>query len=236
MKKLTFLLLAATAVSVNAQNIISWKFNNGAAIPSNGTAFAGVANAAYWNSSQTEGVANLMANDGNSSGVALSFADAFGAWGIGGVGTPDGDGFYNKAIFSGYGNGGLDTLSLSGISFSHYNIIVYFSSDTDGRTGTVTDGTITYDYSTMTRNQLDHDANATFTQTTDTTGANPSADYAVFSDLTGASQTLSTIHTGVAGLGISGMQIVATPEPGTMALAALGGASLLCWRRRSTKA
>jgi hypothetical protein len=140
---------------------------------------------------------------------------------------------YNNAIFAGYGNGGQDTLGLSGISFSQYNIIVYFSSDTDGRTGTVSDGATTYDFTTMTRNMVNNDANAIFTQTTDTIGANPSADYAVFSDLTGASQTLTTINTGAAGLGISGMQIVEVPEPGTMALAALGGASLLSWRRRS---
>ncbi len=226
------LLVAGAAVTANAQSIISWKFNNGFAIPSTSTAFAGVDNAAYWNSSQTAGVANLLANNGSSSGVALTFADAYGAWGIG-SGALDADGLYNKAIFDGYGNAGTDTLGLSGISFSHYNIIVYFSSDTDGRTGTVSDGATTYDFSTMTRNMLDNDANAVFTYTTDTTGANPRADYAVFSNLTGASQTLTTISTGVAGLGISGIQIVPVPEPGTMTLAALGGASLLFWRRRS---
>jgi len=233
MKKPIVMLLAAAAVTVHAQGIMSWKFNNGAAIPENGTSFAGVDNAAYWNSSQTEGVANLLANDGSSSGVSLTFADAYGAWGIGGASAPDGNGLYNNAIFAGYGNGGQDTLGLSGISFSQYNIIVYFSSDTDGRTGTVSDGATTYDFTTMTRNMVNNDANAIFTQTTDTIGANPSADYAVFSDLTGASQTLTTINTGAAGLGISGMQIVEVPEPGTMALAALGGASLLSWRRRS---
>lgn len=227
------LLIAGAAVTANAQSIISWKFNNGFAIPSNGTSFAGVDNAAYWNSSQTEGVANLLANDGNSSGVSLTFADAYGAWGIG-SGALDADGLYNKAIFAGYGNGGQDTLGLSGISYSQYNIIVYFSADTDGRTGAVSDGATTYSFSTMTRNMLDNNANATFTQTTDTGAGNPSADYAVFSNLTGASQTLTTINTGTSnGLGISGIQIVPVPEPGTMALAVLGGVSLLFWRRRS---
>ena len=228
------LLLAGAAVTANAQSIISWKFNNGAAIPQNGTAFAGVDNAAYWNSSQGA-VGNLLANDGNSSGVSMTLTGQVGAWGIGGAPAPDPNGLYNDAIFAGYANtvtATPNTLSLTGISDSQYNVIVYFSSDTDGRAGTISDGATTYDFSTMTRSMLNSGANATFTQTTDTTSANPSADYAVFSDLTGASQTL-TLTAGVNGMGISGFQIVAVPEPGTMALAALGGASLLFWRRRS---
>jgi hypothetical protein len=211
MKKTTLLMFAAAAVTVHAQSIISWEYDNGNRIPVNGSSFAGVASAAYWNYSQGSGVANLLASDGSSSGVSLGFSSAYGTWGIGGVSGPDADGTYNKSIFDGYGNGGLDTLSLSGISFSQYDVIVYFSSDTDGRTGTVSDGAATYDFSTIMRNQLNNNPNVTFIQTTDTTGANPGANYAVFTDLTGASQTLTTIHTAAAGLGIAGMQIVAAP-------------------------
>lgn len=230
MKKTIVLMFAAAAVTVHAQSIISWEYDNGNLIPVNGTSFAGVANAAFWNNSREAGVANLLANDGSLSGVALGIADQFGAWGIGGVGAPDGDGTYNKAIFDGYANTATsDTLSLSGISFSQYNIIVYFSSDVDGRTGTVSDGTTTYDFSTMGL-AATSGANAIFTQPLSTGGSNPSADYVVFSGLTGAAQTLTL---NVPGGGIAGMQITAVPEPGTMALAALGGASLLFWRRRS---
>lgn len=222
-------MLAAAAVTVHAQNIISWEYDNGNLIPSNGSSFAGVANAAFWNYSREAGVANLLANDGSLSGVSLGFADQYGAWGIGGVSGPDGDGTYNKSIFDGYGNTATsDTLSLSGISFSLYNVIVYFSSDTDGRTGTISDGATTYSFSTIMRNQVDNDPNVTFIQTTDTGSGNPGANYAVFSDLTGASQTL-TLNVG--GGGIAGMEIVAAPEPATMTLAALGGVSLLFWRR-----
>ena len=56
-----------------------------------------------------------------------------GAWGIGGVGAPDADGLYNKAILAGYANtvdGGREHFGLTGISYSQYNVIVYFSSDT----------------------------------------------------------------------------------------------------------
>jgi hypothetical protein len=230
MKKTTLLILAAAAVTVHAQNIVSWEYNNGNMIPSNGVSFAGVALAPYWNNSREEGVANLVANDGSLSGISLTFADAFGAWGIGGVSGPDANGTYNKSIFDGYGNtASTDTLGLSGISLSLYNVIVYFSSDTDGRTGTISDGTTTYDFSTIMRNQVDNNPNVTFIQTTDTTGANPGANYAVFTDLSGSSQTF-TLAT-AAGMGIAGMQITPVPEPGTLALAGLGGLGLLIRRR-----
>ena len=227
------LVVAATA-GVQAQNIISWEYDNGNLIPSDGISFAGVANAAYWNYSREAGVANLLANDGSSSGVTLGIADQYGAWGIGGVGGPDADGTYNKSIFDGYANTATtDTLSLSGISFLQYNVIVYLSSDQDGRTGTISDGLTTYDFSTIMRNQVDSNPNVTFIQTTDTTGANPGANYVVFSGLSGSSQTFTMT---VPGGGIAGMQITPVPEPGTLALATLGGMSLLIWRRRSTNA
>jgi hypothetical protein len=225
---------AIAGVSVQAQNFISWQYANGNIIPSDGSSFAGILLAPYWNNSQEAGVPNLLASDGSSSGVSLGFTDQYGAWGIAGVSGADTDGYYNKSIFDGYGNTATsDTLSLSGISFSQYNVIVYFSSDTDGRTGTVTDGTTTYSFSTIMRNQVDNDPNVTFIQTTDTGSGNPDANYAMFSDLSGAAQTF-TLNIG--GGGIAGMQIVAVPEPGSLALAVVGGLGLLIWRRRMARA
>jgi hypothetical protein len=234
MKQTILLMFAAAAVTVHAQNIISWEYDNGNLIPPNGSSFAGVVPAPYWNHSQEAGVANLLASDGSLSGVTLGFADQYGAWGIGGVGGPDADGTYNKSIFDGYGNtASTDTLSLSGMSSSLYNVIVYFSSDQDGRTGTISDGATTYSFSTIMRNQVDNNPNVTFIQTTDTGSGNPGANYAVFSGLSGSSQTF-TLATS-AGMGIAGMQIVAAPEPGTLALAGIGGLGLLVWRRRLVK-
>ena len=105
MKKLIMLaLVVAATAGVQAQNIISWEYDNGNLVPSDGISFAGVANAAYWNYSQEGGVWDLLANDGSSSGVTLGIADQYGAWGIGYAAAPDANGLYNKAIFDGYAN------------------------------------------------------------------------------------------------------------------------------------
>ncbi|HKW28097.1 MAG TPA: PEP-CTERM sorting domain-containing protein [Verrucomicrobiae bacterium] len=237
MKKIILSTLAATVmvVAANAQNTISWQYANGGIIPSNGSSYAGVALAPFWNNSQEAGVANLLASDGSSSGVSLGITDQYGAWGIGNVISPDTDGYYNKAILDGYANTATsDALSLGGISFSQYDVIVYLSSDTDGRTGTISDGTTTFSFTTMAVAAVDryNDSNAILTQTTDTGSGNPQADYAIFSNLTGSSQTFTmTINGG----GIAGMQIVGVPEPGTLALAGLSGFGLLIWRRRIVK-
>ena len=77
---------------------------------------------------------------------------------------------------------------------------------------------------------MDNNPNVTFIQTTDTGSGNPGANYAVFSGLSGSSQTI-TLANASGGMGIAGMQITPAPEPGTMTLAALGGASLFFWRR-----
>jgi hypothetical protein len=223
------LAFALAGVSAQAQNIISWQYANGNIIPSDGSSFAGVALAPYWNNSQESGVADLLASDGSLSGVSLGFTDQYGSWGIGSITSPDGNGYYNKAILDGYGNTATsDTLSLSGISFSLYNVIVYFSSDTDGRTGTISDGTTTFSFSTM-GIAATTPANAILTPTTDTGSGNPAADYAIFSGLTGSSQTLTL---NIPGGGIAGMQIEAVPEPGTLAL---GGFGLLMLRRRTIR-
>ena len=68
----------------------------------------------------------------------------------------------------------------------------------------------------------------------DTGLSHPSADYAVFSNLTGASKTL-TIANGSDGMGFAGFQIVAVPEPGTLALTGMGLAGLLAFGRRRSK-
>lgn len=234
MKTITsiFVAVAFAGISAQAQNIVSWAYNNGNPIPATGS--AGVASAINWNLTGDGGSANLSYNDASLSGTTLALAGGFGAWGIGGVSAPDGDGTYNKAIFDGYYNSLGSTLSLGNISFATYDVYVYFSSDVDGRTGTVSDGTTTFSFSTM-GIAATSGPNAIFSQTTDTGTGNPGADYAIFSGLTGGSQTFTIANTSD-GMGFAGIQIVSVPEPSTLALAALGGFGLCAWRRRTQKA
>lgn len=236
MKKTLILMVVTAGIAAQAQSIISWNENNGGTIPTP-SGVAGVVSAANWNNS-INGMA-LIDNSGAASGVSFSISGTWGAWGIAGGPTQDADSTYNKYLLDGYANTssgiGPEVFTISGISYSSYNLYVYISSDTASRTGSIADGNsgITYDFSTIGQPAISG-ANALLTQTTDTIGGNPTADYAVFSGLTGSSDTL-TLNIANGG-GIAGFQIVAVPEPGSMMLAGLGGLALLVRKRRTTKA
>ena len=103
-------------------------------------------------------------------------------------------------------------LSITGIPYSTYNLIVYFSSDTASRAGTISDANagITYDFSTIGPSSVSG-TNAILLQTTDTTGANLLANYAIFSNLSGSSDTLTLSIPN--GGGIAGFQIVGASQP-----------------------
>jgi hypothetical protein len=192
-------------IQVAQANVISWAYANGKPIPADG--FAGVEAVTNWNLTGNAGSANLLDNTAASTGVSLALAGGFGAWGIGGATSPEANGTYNKALFDGYYNSLGSTLTLSGISYARYNIIAYISSDGDGRTGTVSNGSTTFSFSTNARSMVDNDPSMTLIQTIDTGLGHPSANYAVFSNLMGANQTL-TIANASDGMGFAGIQIV----------------------------
>jgi hypothetical protein len=250
--KFKTLYLATTAIigcsvaSVHAQSI-SWNFDGWGDI-SGSSQLAGVALSPYWNSTY------LI--DGNSGATENNLLDSTGTATSMSVGNfvdnsqygyqiqssqpgADANGDYNRNLLNGYlnnGGGGSVSMTLNSIPYSLYTIIVYLSSDTAGRTGTVNIGSTTYDFSTMGPAEIGGtpatagSGNATFTQTTDTSGANPSADYAVFSGLTGSSQTITADIPNYGG--IAGFQVVAAPEPSSIGLASMGGLALLLMRRR----
>ncbi len=209
MKKLIMLTLVAAATAGVQAQTISWNENNGGNVPAP-SGVAGAVAATNWNNS-INGI-SLIDNTGTASGVSFTITGSWGAWGIAASPGQDANGTYNRNLLDGYANTssgiGPEVFTISGISYSSYNLIVYFSSDTAGRAGTITDGNsgITYDFSTMGPSAISG-ANAVLTQTTDTTGGNPTADYAVFSGVTGSSDTL-TLNIANGG-GIAGFQIVA---------------------------
>jgi Bacterial alpha-L-rhamnosidase concanavalin-like domain len=211
---LIFLAVAASAVT-NGQ-VISWNDNNGYTIPGTGT--AGVVAATNWNNSNPGsdgGLSALSDSTGAATSAGFTVTGTYGGWGIGGATGPDADGTYNKFLLGGYANtssgvsGGVEVFSISGIPYSAYNVIVYFSSDTTNRTGTIAcaNAGITYDFTTIGPASVSG-TSALLVQTTDTTGANPPADYAIFSNLTGGSQTLTLSIPN--GGGIAGFQIEPT--------------------------
>jgi MYXO-CTERM domain-containing protein len=183
-----------------------------------------------------------MDNSGAATTLNLSYA-SFNTWHIQGShpGT-DANGSYNKELLNGYLNSGPaawgpgitnSSVSLSQIPYGLYDVYIYFSSDTAGRNGSVSDGSTTYYFSTLGAAEIGG-ANALLTQTTDTIGTNPGADYALFSGLTGASQTITMdmLSGNDQWGGIAGFQVVAVPEPDTLALAALGGLGAVLFHRR----
>ncbi len=232
--------LLTTGFALQAQNVISWNFDGYGDISGAGQS-AGVVLAPYWNSTYlidgNSGAPenNLLDNTGTATTLGASFTDNSQYGYAIQFSTPaqDADGSYNKYLLNGYLNngGGSDvTISLSSIPYSTYDLVVYLSSDTAGRIGTVNVGSTTYDFTTMGPAEISG-ANASLIQTLDTSGANPGADYAIFTGLTGSSQTIDTAIPSYGG--IAGFQVVAVPEPGTLALAAFGGLGVALLRRRS---
>lgn len=253
MKKVLFVLLCVCLGSaVSSANIVSWNLNHWSDSPTDGSATAGVGPyaAAYWNDTWTDGLPNpasdLRDSTGGTTSVDISWS-SFNTWSI--VGShlgADTDGSLNREMLNGYLNSGPAgwgpwttessvTLSQIVAEDTSYDIVVYFSSDVAGREGYVTDGLMTYYFNTLGPASInDASGNAVFVQAADTTDAGylVAANYAVFSGLTGSSQTITIqMRDEDEWGGIAGVQVVGVvPEPATMALLGLG--ALLLRKRK----
>lgn len=231
--------IGVLALMFNSQaQVISWDIGDNNII-TGGSQFAGLFSAPYWNNTYLEsGNAtgatvvnqNLTDSTGATTGVSvtqLSSQNTYNYWAINFT-TPgqDADGTYNRNLLNGYQNDGstvapyTSSVTINNISYEKFDLFVYFSSDTAGRSGSVTDGTSTYYFSTIGPAETSG-ANALFTQTTETSSLNyPAADYAIFRGLTANTETITVNVPGFGG--IAGFQIVPTPEPSSLALAAVG--------------
>lgn len=100
------------------------------------------------------------------------------------------------------------SINLTGIPYSSYDVYVYFGSEFNGRTGTLSSSTAGTTYSFTT--QVNSGSPGSYIQTTDTGSGNPVANYAVFSGQ--SSPDFDVTATVVAGptLGIYAIQVVDT--------------------------
>jgi len=226
-----------TAGATSKAEVISWNLNNWGDSPTGASPTAGVVAVPYWNDSFLDGgnTMNLRDSAGAATTLDIGTGSNSGTWSIGFVHVGlDGDGTMNKEMLKGYLNGtgtASTSITLSQIPYAAYDIYVYFASDNSARVGTVTDGTTTFSFGVL--DNMIAGSSALFAQTADTGLLFPEANYAVFSGLVGDSQTFSTsfMNAGEYG-GISAIQVVAVPEPSSFALAGVGVACLLTFRRR----
>jgi len=211
--------------------IVSWNYDRYGTLNYNNP--AGVVATTNWNNSYpNDPVAGLADNNGAPTSVSIAY-NSYGTWSIQNSHPgADATGTYNKELLNGYLNSGASqipatsSVNITQIPFSYYNLYVYFSSDVAGRTGTVTDGAVTYSFSTIGSPSI-AGANAMLARTTDTGTGYPFANYALFSGISGADKTI-VCNIPLFG-GIAGFQIVplTDPLPGAVISIQLGGNGMM---------
>lgn len=214
---LTAALGLGVAVSAHAATI-SWNVDNNGTVGGDGAgslppigATAGVGGylAGGWtNDFPDYNFTNLRNDSGVATTLDIAPASNAGTFAINFAHPgPDSDGSWNKEMLNGYlnaGNGATSSVRLSEIPYSNYDLVVYFSSDVTGRTGTVDVGGTAYAFSTMGVGSVAN-PDALFLAATSTTTSRDAANYAVFSGLNGANRTI-TVDIPEFG-GIAGFQI-----------------------------
>jgi hypothetical protein len=212
-----------TLTVLAAPAAISWNYDDYGTV-TGPSEYAGAVSVANWNDSWIDNnqTANLLDSTGAATTLGFSCTST-GSWMIEGYTHPgqDANGTYNKELLNGYEDSHSSaSFTLTGIPYNSYTIYVYLSSDTAGRDGTVSVGSMQYDFSTL-GSAENSGGNAELIQTTSTNLSYPSASYAVFTNLTGSGQTitwansLNDINNGNVGLGVAGWQIVASSGSST---------------------
>lgn len=210
---------ARLARILGPMGIVSWNFDAFGTVEDG--MIAGVVPVANWNNSwPSNPLTNLADQYGNATTVDIDYS-SFEQNSILPKTHPgsDADGAYNKEMLNSYLNSGsgrtpvMSSVVIKEIPYSNYDIYVYFSSDTAGRKGKITDGASVYSFSTIGAASISEN-NAKLIRTTNTGNGYPYANYAVFSGLSGDSKTI-VCNIPLFG-GIAAFQIV--PDSGSDAI------------------
>ncbi|MEO5715459.1 MAG: glycoside hydrolase family 27 protein [Luteolibacter sp.] len=201
---------------------VSWNYDRNGTVGS--ATSAGVEPVTNWNNSWPDNpVTNLRDNTGAATTLDLTYG-SYNTYSIKNTHPGlDANGSGNKELLNGYLNAGpaawnpsiiYSYVTISEIPHGYYDLIVYFSSDGPGREGSVSDGAGTRYFSSIGAPSV-NGANAVFTQTRQTSNSSyPSANYAVFSGLTGTSRTVTVqMRDNDEWGGIAGFQIVPRIDP-----------------------
>ncbi len=231
--------IISSIASVSHAAVISWNNDTYSTVGGDGASslpalseVGGAYSAGGWTNNWPDyDYTDLRDNTGSETTMDLAISNNGGTWVAWDWNHPgqDADGSWNNEMLNGYLNGGGSensvSITLSEVPYAVYDVYVYVVSDNNTRTGTVTDGITTYSFGVL-DNMINSGGNALLVQTTDISGANPEANYAVFSGLSGDTQTFSTTFYNADGGfdygGIAGFQVVEVPEPATLVIMGLG--------------
>ncbi|MEC9053870.1 MAG: hypothetical protein VX633_01085, partial [Verrucomicrobiota bacterium] len=150
----------------------------------------------------------LVDSDGAPTGVQVTWTSN-GTWTTNN-GTASGD---NK-LMNGYidHTGGFATVEVSNITYTSYDVYVYFGSDGNGRTGAIESTTAGQTFSYTTNSQQAGGFPGTYVLTEDEDGGNPVANYCVFRDQTSPT-FFAQVNRGSSNSGFHGIQIVSKAPP-----------------------
>ena len=143
---------------------------------------------------------------GASSAIAIALGDSNGNAGAANLMSFTATNTYSTGSANPVLNGYLDntgttqSVVVAGVPYANYSVYAYFGSDAAGRTGSVSLGGVTYDYTSM-------GSVTTYSLTSDSSGANPSANYAVFGNISTGGFTLTQTR-GSNNSGLMAIQIV----------------------------
>jgi autotransporter-associated beta strand protein len=184
----------------------------GAGATANVTGPAGVVPMSNWNnfSGGTQSSPASLINSSGSATTATATWNATGNWSTYMGNESDQNAQLLNAYLSNSVGGGSQTLTLSGIPFSSYNVYAYFTNNYANHFGQVAIGGTTYYYQTLGAiSTTPYPLIQTSDTTYDSTGASyPLTNYALFSSLSGAAQTIALATQGFGDSGLAAVEIV----------------------------